>query len=91
VDDRMRERGTPDTADSWRDCCYSIVMPRLQSAITRMEAEYQEMPGLVLTRHQAERLLGLDTATCERALAVLIGRRFLKRTATGGYLRNRPG
>ena len=69
----------------------TIVMPQLQSAIRRMEAEYQEMPGLVLTRRDAERLLGLDEATCERALEVLMRRSFLKRLPTGAYLRNRPG
>lgn len=66
-------------------------MPQLRSAIARMEAEYQEMPGLVLTRHEAERLLGLDQTTCERALEVLMRRSFLKRLPTGAYLRNRPG
>jgi hypothetical protein len=66
-------------------------MPQLHKAIARMEAEYHEMPGLVLTRREAERLLGLDHATCERALEVLMRRRFLKRLRTGAYLRNRPG
>ena len=66
-------------------------MPQLQSAIARLEAEYQEMPGLVLTRREAERLLGFDQSTCERALEALMRRRFLKRLATGAYLRNRPG
>jgi len=69
----------------------TIVMPRLQSAIARMEAEYQEMPGLVLTGREAERLLGLDQTICERALEALIQRQFLKRLPTGAYLRNRPG
>ena len=69
----------------------TIEMPRLQSAIVRMEAEYQEMPGLVLTLREAERLLGLDQAICERAVEVLMRRRFLKRLPTGVYLRNRPG
>lgn len=69
----------------------SIAMPQLRSAIARMEAEYQEMPGLVLTRREAERLLGLDQATCERAFEVLMRRKFLKRLPTGAFLRNRPG
>jgi len=56
-----------------------------------MEAEYQEMPGLVLTGREAERLLGLDQTICERALEALIQRQFLKRLPTGAYLRNRPG
>ena len=66
-------------------------MSTLQTAIARMEAEYQEMPGLVLRRDEAERLLGLDASTCERALDALTRRRFLKRTPAGTYLRNRPG
>ena len=66
-------------------------MPRLQRAIARIQAEYQEMPGLVRTRREAERLLGLDQETCERALEALMRRRFLKRLRTGAYLKNRPG
>ena len=56
-----------------------------------MEAEYQEMPGLVLTLREAERLLGLDQTTCERAVEALVRRSFLKRLPTGAFLRNRPG
>ena len=66
-------------------------MPRLQRAIARIQAEYQEMPGLVRTRREAERLLGLDQETCERALEALMRRRFLKRLRMGAYLKNRPG
>ena len=66
-------------------------MTPVQKAVTLMEAEYQEMPGLILTALQAERLLGLDRTTCELALAVLTQRRFLKQTAGGAYLRQRPG
>ena len=65
-------------------------MPQIQKAIALMEAEYREMPGLVLTLGEAERLLGLDQATCERAVDVLTQRRFLKRTPAGAYLRNHP-
>ena len=56
-----------------------------------MEAEYREMPGLVLTPGQARRLLGLDDSTCRRAIATLTQRRFLKQTAGGAYLRERAG
>jgi hypothetical protein len=66
-------------------------MTTVQKAIKLMEAEYQEMPGLTLTSPQAERLLGLDRTTCELALATLTQRRFLKQTAGGSYLRERPG
>ena len=61
-----------------------------ERAVALMEAEYREMPGLILTEGQAQRLMGLDRSTCARAIAALTGRRFLKRTANGAYLRERP-
>lgn len=63
----------------------------LAKAIALMEAEYREMPGLMLTAEQAQRLLGLDDGTCAVALATLTRRRFLKQTVGGAYLRERPG
>ena len=63
----------------------------IENAIALMEAEYREMPGLVLTPGQARRLLGLDDSTCRRAIATLTRRRFLKQTAGGAYLRERAG
>jgi hypothetical protein len=69
----------------------SRLCAHVQHAVHRIEAEYREMPGLVLTVSQAKRLLGLDLATCEVALAALRQRRFLKRSANGAYLREQPG
>jgi hypothetical protein len=66
-------------------------MTSIQTAIERMEAEYREMPGLMLTARQAERLLGLDRNTCELAISALMRRRFLTQTAEGTYLRQRAG
>jgi len=63
----------------------------IENAIALMEAEYREMPGLILTPGQAQRLLGLDDGTCARAMATLTRRRFLKQTAGGAYLRERAG
>ena len=63
----------------------------IKRAIALMEAEYKEMPGLILTPEQAQRLLGLDDGPCAVALAILTQRRFLKQTASGAYLRERPG
>jgi hypothetical protein len=45
------------------------------------------MPDLILTENQARRLWALDSDTCRRVLAVLLERRFLKRTAGGAYVR----
>ena len=51
-----------------------------------VRGEYLEMPGLRLTRHQAERLWSLDAGTCERLLATLEEARFLRRTRGGDYM-----
>jgi hypothetical protein len=55
--------------------------------VRQIESEYREMPGLNLTLWQAQRLWGMDHATCERVLTLLVQRRVLKRTAAGTYLR----
>ena len=65
--------------------------PQTQIAATtsvllrRIQNEYREMPGLILTEDQAKRLWALDSNTCQRVLAALLERRFLKRTAGGAY------
>jgi hypothetical protein len=59
----------------------------MQAMIRRIESEYDEMPGLTLTEAQARRLWSLDQRSCRLALAVLLERRFLRRTATGLYVR----
>jgi len=51
-----------------------------------VRAEYLEVPGLTLTRDQAQRLWGLDRAVCEQLLAALVESRFLKRTRDNRYL-----
>jgi hypothetical protein len=52
-----------------------------------IRAEYLEVPGLHLTRKQAQRLWNLDPATCAAALGALIDARFLRCTADGAYVR----
>ena len=56
--------------------------------LTRIRREYDEMPGLRLSRRQVARLLGMDDVTCERLLRALITSRFLSRTAGGLYARH---
>ena len=58
----------------------------LPQVVSRIRSEYEEMPGLCLTRPQAERLWGLDPDICEAVLAALVDAGFLKST-TRGYLR----
>jgi Fic family protein len=51
----------------------------------RIRNEYLEGPGLRLTVGQAARFLGLEPATCERALEELEQNGFLCRYADGSY------
>lgn len=39
---------------------------------TRIQSEFREMPGLILTLPQAARLFSLDVARCERILGALV-------------------
>lgn len=55
--------------------------------LQRIQNEYREMPGLILTEAQARRLWGIDGKTCRGVLAALLERRFLRRTAAGAYVR----
>jgi hypothetical protein len=57
------------------------------SLVVRVSAEFNEMPGLRLTMPQATRLLGLEPAECERVIDQLVGRQFLRRTASGYIMR----
>ena len=51
-----------------------------------VRGEYLEMPGLRLTKQQAQRLWALDLATCDELLATLVGAQFLRRTEKGEYM-----
>jgi hypothetical protein len=66
-------------------------MDALQMSISEwlqiIKGEFQEIPGLTLTRAQFQRLWGLDAATCDAVLDALIGVRFLKMTNHGAYTR----
>ena len=57
--------------------------------LRRIRSEYLEMPGLRLTRRQAQRLWGLDEHTCAQLLDSLIEAKFLCRTEA--HLLNRSG
>ena len=63
----------------------------LAAHVRRIYNEYLEMPGLRLTRAQAQRLWGLDATSCVDALQVLVAARFLRQTETGYYVRMTDG
>jgi len=59
--------------------------------VRRIRGEYLEMPGLRLTRAQAQRLWGLDEQTCVQLLDSLTEDRFLLRRIDGTYARLTDG
>ena len=59
--------------------------------VRRIQSEYLEMPGLHLTRKQAQRLWALDDETCVAVLEVLVDQRFLVCGSDGRYRRLTDG
>ena len=59
--------------------------------LQRIYGEFLEMPGLRLTCQQAQRLWGLDAATCQALLERLVETKFLCRTGHGMYARLTEG
>ena len=62
-----------------------------EQILHRICGEYLEMPGLQLTRPQAQRLWGLDEQTCAALLESLTEEKFLYRRPDGVYARLTDG
>lgn len=62
-----------------------------EDLLRRIFAEYAEMPGLRLTRQQAQRLWALDAETCLAALEYLAESKFLYLARSGQYVRLTDG
>ena len=58
--------------------------------LRRAWAEFKELPGLGLTRPQAQRLWGVDEETCGQLLEALTRVRMLERGSDGRYRRPVP-
>lgn len=58
----------------------------LQALVDRVRGEFNEMPGLRLTRDQAARLWNMDAAACEEVLNRLVAASFL-RWSSGAVVR----
>ncbi|MBI3403504.1 MAG: hypothetical protein HY048_18995 [Acidobacteria bacterium] len=52
-----------------------------------IRAEYQEVPGLCLTRRQAQRLWNLDPEMCDTLLQEMVADHFLRLTPTDRFVR----
>lgn len=61
--------------------------PALDDLLSRVAGEYREMPGMCVTRQQAQRLWGLDSTTCELVLTTLVDRGVVRRTSGGKYIK----
>ena len=61
---------------------------RMIEWIELVRAEYNEVPGLHLTKPQVQRLWGLDSVTCDTLLRALEDLQFLRRTPNNGYVRH---
>jgi hypothetical protein len=61
------------------------------SLLKRIRAEYLEMPGMRLTVEQAQRLFGVERASCVTLLDALVADRFLCVTFNGAYARVTDG
>lgn len=64
---------------------------QVQDAVELIRMEYTEMPGMQLTFLQVQRLLNLSEELCGRALGMLTGSGFLRKTPDGRYLRAHAG
>jgi hypothetical protein len=64
---------------------------RIEDVLQRIQGEYVEMPGLRLTPALAQRLWGLDRATCDELLKALVKEKFLSQTRDGSFIRTDGG
>ena len=64
----------------------TVPASRVADLVALIRSEYEEMPGLRLTRAQVQRLWLLDPAACDDVLHALVDAGYLKLTA-GGYVR----
>ena len=71
----------------------SVYLPAVvtDQMLCRVCSEYLEMPGLRVTRKQAQRLWGLDEATCAQLLEFLVENTFLRRSGADSYVRRSAG
>ncbi len=65
----------------------NVVATSVADWLQIVRGEFQEIPGLHLTKPQVRRLWGLDAPTCDALLAALVEARFLERRPSGAYAR----
>lgn len=63
--------------------------PRIEHLVTRVQAEFEEMPGMHLTFAQVRRLLGLSPEDCEAVLDRLVCAGTIARDENDRFCRQR--
>jgi hypothetical protein len=63
-------------------------MSTIDAAVSRLRAEFLEMPGLRLTAEQVQRLCGLERTVCQVVLEALVDAQFLRVSGDGYYARH---
>jgi len=64
----------------------TVPTTKVTNLVALVRAEYQELPGLCLTRAQVQRLWLLEPSACDIVLRALVDAGYL-RLAAGGYIR----
>lgn len=62
-----------------------------RNVLTRLRAEYLEMPGLRLTTGQVQRFCGIERVMCQSVLDALVDVKFLCVNSDGTYVRSMDG
>lgn len=66
-------------------------MKTTQELISRIRAEFLEMPGMRLTMQQVQRLCGIESTLCQIVLDSLVEEKFLSVKPDGSYGRLTEG
>lgn len=69
------------------DTAMNSTQPSVADWVQIIRGEFQESPGLSLTKEQMQRMWGLDTVLCTAVLDALVDSHFLKRMPNGEYAR----
>jgi hypothetical protein len=81
------QRGVPAGRSGESGESPSSADPTIARWIQTVRGEFLEVPGLLLTRDQVQRLWGLDKGLCDTVLEALVQNGFLRRTDQGAYVR----
>jgi hypothetical protein len=60
---------------------------QIDMVVAAVQREYDEMPGLVLTAEQAQRLWALEPRMCRTVLGRLVETGYLRRTDAGRFMK----